>query len=112
MGVNGAGIEGLGWVAWSRGRGLLTGKGLQFTYSLMSLKGFHRRLGAGNAYAKPSPKDIKDALAAKAVKKLGPLAADEMFTFEPALALGGAERLKYIVKAKLMPQLSFLAQLH
>jgi hypothetical protein len=34
-----------------------------------------------------------------------------MFTFEPALALGGARKLEYVAKVKMMPQLSFLSQL-
>jgi hypothetical protein len=34
-----------------------------------------------------------------------------MFTFEPALALGGAEEIKYVKKVKMLPQLSLLAQL-
>jgi hypothetical protein len=29
-----------------------------------------------------------------------------------ALALGGAQELKYVKKVKMMPQLSFLAQVH
>jgi hypothetical protein len=50
-------------------------------------------------------------LGAKAIKKLGALSESEMFTFEPALALGGAQELKYIKKVKVLPQLSILAQL-
>jgi hypothetical protein len=50
-------------------------------------------------------------LALQAIKKFGPLASDEMFTFEPALALGGAPELKYMKKVKLFPQLSILVQL-
>jgi len=50
-------------------------------------------------------------LALGAIKKLGPLAFDEMFTFEPALALGGATKLKYVKKVKMLPQLNILAQL-
>lgn len=50
-------------------------------------------------------------LARQAVGKLGALEDDEMFTFEPALALGGAHELGYVQKVKLFPQLSLLAQL-
>jgi hypothetical protein len=52
------------------------------------------------------------ALAAKAKAKLGELSPDEMFMFEPALALGGAPELKYVRKAKTLPHLSLLSQLH
>jgi hypothetical protein len=47
-----------------------------------------------------------------AVRKLGKLKPDEMFTFEPALALGGAPKLKNVAKVAMLPQLSFLAQIH
>ena len=50
-------------------------------------------------------------LAEPAAKKFGRVEADEMFTFEPALALGGAKELKYVRKVKMMPQLSLLSQL-
>jgi hypothetical protein len=43
---------------------------------------------------------LDGALAKKAIKKLGALAPDEMLTFEPALALGGAHELKYVKRSK------------
>ena len=43
-------------------------------------------------------KALDGKLALKAMKKLGPLAPDEMYTFEPALALGGKPVLKYMKK--------------
>jgi hypothetical protein len=52
------------------------------------------------------------ALHREAINKFGLLAPDEMFTFEPALALGGAAELKYVAKVKMLPQLSILAQLN
>jgi hypothetical protein len=55
---------------------------------------------------------MNGSLTAKAVKKLGALQPDEVFTFEPALALGGASEIKYVTKVKIFPHLSFLAQLH
>jgi hypothetical protein len=51
-------------------------------------------------------------LTEKAAEKLGALSSAEMFTFEPALALGGAPELEYVKKVSMFPQLSFLAQLH
>ena len=54
---------------------------------------------------------LDGSLALKAIKKFGALSSDEMFTFEPALALGGEFKLEYVKKLKLFPQLSFLAQL-
>ncbi|MQX37343.1 GAD-like domain-containing protein [Roseospira navarrensis] len=50
-------------------------------------------------------------LAAQAVLRAGPLAADEMFAFQPALALGGARHLDHVVKVKMEPHLAILVQL-
>ena len=47
----------------------------------------------------------------RAVKKLGMVAADEMYAFEPALSLGGPARMDSLVKVKLEEHLHFLAQL-
>ena len=44
--------------------------------------------------------------------KLGPLALDECYTFEPALSIGGAAEARNVIKAKLLPQLTILAQLN
>jgi hypothetical protein len=52
------------------------------------------------------------ALHREALQKFGPIASDEMYTFEPALALGGAAELKYVQKVKMSPQLSILAGLN
>jgi len=43
---------------------------------------------------------------------LGPLADDECYTFEPALSTGGEAVASNVVKVKLVPQLSILAQLN
>jgi hypothetical protein len=51
------------------------------------------------------------ALHREALAKLGPIAAHEMYTFEPALALGGAAEIEYVAKAEMLPQLNILAQL-
>lgn len=50
-------------------------------------------------------------LAAKAVLRAGPLAADEMFAYQPALALGGSETVDSVVKVKMDPHLAILVQL-
>ena len=46
-----------------------------------------------------------------ALKKLGPLAPDEMYALEPALAAGGAIALENLVRVKLDPHLTILRQL-
>ena len=48
----------------------------------------------------------------KAQKKLGALAADECFTYEPAISLGGSGKPDTLRKVKLLPQLAILAQLN
>jgi hypothetical protein len=47
----------------------------------------------------------------RAVKKLGPLAPDEMFALEPALAAGGTIALENLARVKLDPHLTILRQL-
>ncbi|AWH55376.1 hypothetical protein C1924_02185 [Stenotrophomonas sp. ESTM1D_MKCIP4_1] len=47
----------------------------------------------------------------RAVKRLGPLAHDEMYGFVPALALGGPCRLDHLQRVKAAEHLLFLAQL-
>ncbi len=51
------------------------------------------------------------ALFARALKKLGPLAPDEMYGFVPALALGGPAVLDHVQKVKAVEHLVMLAQL-
>ncbi|CAA0277413.1 hypothetical protein ABKPCSM125_03730, partial [Acinetobacter baumannii] len=46
----------------------------------------------------------------RAVKKLGVLKADEMYAFEPALALGGEESLQYLTKVNLPVHMKLLKQ--
>ncbi|EPG37024.1 hypothetical protein F907_02289 [Acinetobacter colistiniresistens] len=46
----------------------------------------------------------------RAVKKLGVLKADEMYTFEPALALGGEESLSHLAKVNLPVHMKLLKQ--
>jgi hypothetical protein len=59
--------------------------------------------------------DLKDYLDKplfdRALKTLGPLAADEMYGFEPALALGGKADIKNLRKVKAVEHLVMLAQL-
>lgn len=50
-------------------------------------------------------------LFARALKKLGPLASDEMYGFVPALALGGSPSLEHVQKVKAVEHLVMLAQL-
>lgn len=47
----------------------------------------------------------------RTLKKLGPLASDEMYGFEPAIVLGGKMRLENLHKVKLDQHLSTLRQL-
>ncbi len=46
----------------------------------------------------------------RAVKKLGVLKADEMYAFEPALALGGEESLQHLTKVNLPVHMKLLKQ--
>ncbi len=59
--------------------------------------------------------DIKDEagkpLFERALKKLGPLAIDEMYGFEPAIVLGGKMLLDNLVKVKIDQHLTILRQL-
>lgn len=56
--------------------------------------------------------DINDKpLFKRALKKLGRLEPDELYGFEPALALGGLEKLENLVKVKAVEHLLILAQL-
>ncbi len=58
----------------------------------------------------PERNDV-DHLFELALKKLGPLEADEMYGFVPALALGGPMELKNLQKVKTIEHLEFLSQL-
>ena len=55
---------------------------------------------------------INRSLHKRCTKRLGEPEPDEMFTFEPALVLGGSEEAKNARKVAIFPQLSILAQLH
>jgi hypothetical protein len=54
---------------------------------------------------------LERKLFGKALKKLGPLAHDECYGFEPAIALGGPGTLDTLKKVKLREHLSILSQL-
>ena len=57
-------------------------------------------------------KDINEKpLFERALKNLGPLEADEMYAFVPALALGGVNKLENLQKVKAIEHLNFLAEL-
>jgi len=47
-----------------------------------------------------------------AQKKLGALQSDECYAFNPALALGGARKIKHLIKVKMLAHLLLLAQVH
>lgn len=47
----------------------------------------------------------------RALAKLGPVAEDEMYAFEPALCIGGKADLEHMVKVKMVEQLKILDQL-
>lgn len=47
----------------------------------------------------------------RALKKAGPVGADEMYGFEPALSIGGMPKIENLVKVKLIPHLVLLEQL-
>ncbi|WNG41391.1 DUF1851 domain-containing protein [Archangium violaceum] len=59
--------------------------------------------------------DMKDAskkyLFERALKKLGPLAPDEIYGFEPALVAGGKNRLENLRKVNLFAHLAILREL-
>lgn len=56
--------------------------------------------------------DDKDKpLFERAVKKFGILEADEMYSFEPALALGGRAKLDNLVRVKMVEQIILLEQI-
>jgi hypothetical protein len=50
-------------------------------------------------------------LFSRAVKKLGPPEADEMYAFEPALSIGGMPKIENLVKVKMIEHLVLLSQL-
>ncbi|WP_229381237.1 DUF1851 domain-containing protein [Shewanella psychropiezotolerans] len=57
-------------------------------------------------------KDLdENPLFERAMALLGPLEADEMYGFVPALAIGGAPKLENLQKVKVIEHLTFLADL-
>jgi hypothetical protein len=65
---------------------------------------------------KPSSLDLEDiytnqSIFEDAVDKFGPLEADEMFTFEPALFLGGEQTIKTVNKVNFFIQSEILASM-
>lgn len=56
--------------------------------------------------------DFKEKpLFSRAFKKLGPLQADEIYAFEPALSIGGMPKIENLVKVKMVEHLVLLSQL-
>jgi hypothetical protein len=55
--------------------------------------------------------NTKKPIFEQAVKKFGPLAEDEMFTFEPALFLGGEQTIKTVNKVNFFIQSDILASM-
>ena len=92
---------------------------------IFSSKGEAKRISEGKSdeamqgfFATKAPErvDKKDVDTGKpifddAVKKFGSLATDEMFTFEPALFLGGEQTLKTVNKVNIFVQLELLAKM-
>jgi hypothetical protein len=68
------------------------------------------------AYHLSNVEDIDESfwgdLYREGVAALGTPGVDEMFTFEPALALGGEPILECLRRARLKPALAILAQIH
>ena len=54
---------------------------------------------------------IGKPLFARAAKKWGALASDEMYGFEPSLVLGGSKELTHLRRVKIIAHLEFIAQL-
>lgn len=77
--------------------------------SAASFENYFNTILTGERYAQQL---LHKDLFAEALHKLGKTEVDEMYTFVPALALGGAEEIDYIEKVKLKVQLHILAQLH
>lgn len=57
------------------------------------------------------PDETDQPLFDRALAKLGPLAPDEMYGFEPALVAGGKPRLEFLHRVKLDQHLTLLRQL-
>lgn len=55
--------------------------------------------------------DTNESIFEQAVAKFGPLEADEMFTFEPALFLGGEQTIKTVNKVNFFIQSEILASM-
>jgi hypothetical protein len=55
---------------------------------------------------------FQEALFDKALKKLGPLEADEIYGFKLPLVMGGTESVKNLDRMKMAEHLSILAQAH
>ncbi|HET7795477.1 MAG TPA: GAD-like domain-containing protein [Rhizobacter sp.] len=70
-----------------------------------------RFLSGTNPKAIDMKGDDKQPLFDRAASKLGPLAADEVFAFEPALVAGGSAKLGNITKRNIHVHLTVLAQL-
>jgi hypothetical protein len=81
----------------------------------MSLNGDNKMIDLFFASSRKERMDMKDLdekpLFQRAMAKLGPLDADEMYGFVPALAIGGAPRLENLQKVKIIEHLTFLADL-
>lgn len=59
--------------------------------------------------AEAREEDLLEGLHREAVAALGPPGQDEMFTFVPALALGGVAEVENVRRVKLPEQIAFLA---
>ena len=90
--------------------------GSVFSYKTEAEDERERTISAGMAFSLiPSDLDFRDDqgeyLFGRALAKLGPVGWDEMYAFEPALALGGAPRLETLVKVDWRVHMSLLRQM-
>lgn len=56
--------------------------------------------------------DLRTELHQAALREFGPLGEEEMFTFVPALVLGGAPDVDHVEKVRMAQQVAMLAALH
>tara|TARA_R100000656_G_scaffold124645_1_gene103381 strand:- start:202 stop:864 length:663 start_codon:yes stop_codon:yes gene_type:complete len=84
-------------------------------HSTLNKVDFEKNAGSFFMFMNKETLDFEDirgnGLFQRCLKKYGQLANDEMYTFSPALALGGSADIKNIKKVKILEQLSMLCDL-
>lgn len=87
----------------------------EFNHSPIDREVLEKNIGSFFMFMNKESLDFEDTkgkeLFQRCLKKYGPLAHDEMYTFSPALALGGSADIKNIKKVKILEQLSMLCDL-